>query len=54
MSDKLVSLQKHLQTVQNQLVNPSKKYQGSKLESYKEWAKLEIERTKSKIEKLRA
>lgn len=53
MKDKLLSLQKHLQTVQNQLLNPSKKHKGSRLEYYKEWAELEIRRTKNKIEELR-
>lgn len=52
--DKLLSLQKHLQTVKNQASNPSKKHLGAKLASYKEWVRLEIKRTEKEIERLKA
>lgn len=52
MKDKLLSLQKHLQVVQNQSTNPSKKH-TTRLAAYKEWVALEIERTKKAIEEER-
>lgn len=54
MKDKLINLQKHLQTVQNQLINPSKKHKGARITYYKIWAELEIKRTKARIEQLRS
>lgn len=51
--NKLLSLQKHLQLVQNQAGNPSKKYIGGKLLAYKEWVSREIQRTKKAIGELR-
>jgi hypothetical protein len=53
MKDKILALQKHLQSVKNSSANPSKKYAGDKLSAYKQWVALEIKRTEAKIEKLK-
>lgn len=52
-TDKIRSLQKHIEKVKAQSMNPNSKYKEGKLESYKEWAKLEIKRTEAKIKYLK-
>ena len=51
-SDKLLNLQKHLERTRSQLASPPerRKEQG---ETYKNWVRLEIKRTESKIAKLK-
>lgn len=51
-SEKIVSLQKHLERIRNQAANPSPKHKD-RTEAYKSWIALEIKRTQKRIDSLK-
>lgn len=52
-TNKIVSLNKYIESIQRQLEQAPSKKPGALLEAYTAWAKLEIKRTLADIEKLK-